>query len=568
MRSRVLSLSLAATLLAVVPAPSASAGPDPGVAAARDSLDRHAREPFEQQSREAALRDLGRIGGEEAAKVAASVLNDPFEHLRDHAVSSLVAMLRSPRADATEAWLVRAALKARGHPSARRAAAIALGAAGRTRSAGAIAAAAGKEGDVAAAVAMCAACERLGDAAAADALLPVLEAAEGPAVGAAARALGRAGSGSPAVLKALRSMLAHKHALARAGAVDGLSVADAAALLAAAPDLARDQAIEPRIALADALGALPAKERRGKAIGVLASLLADASWRVRAAAYEAAVAAWDPASIPLLLERLRIEKGRLRGDVLRALRILCGRDAGTDADLWAAWWSAAGPGFDLGPRPEPDRFGRVRRPAGPPQRGLPGETHTAAFFALPLASTRLAFLFDFSGSMRDPFDGGGGASKIDLARREFESAARGIGKDAVYDLFLFRYPSEFPPAPRMTRALGSLSPGGEASARRAVAWLAKEQAVGWGAIYDGLALCAAEEVDTIVLLSDGVPSRGRYERDDRLIEELVKANRFRRVAVDTVLVGTKGADRRFMQELADATGGRFQDATKAKRSGR
>lgn len=120
----------------------------------------------------------------------------------------------------------------------------------------------------------------------------------------------------------------------------------------------------------------------------------------------------------------------------------------------------------------------------------------------------------------------------------------------------------------MTRALGSLSPGGEGSAKRAVAWLAKEQAVGWGAIYDGLVLCAAEEVDTIVLLSDGVPSRGTYDRGDRLIEELAKANRFRRVAVDTVLVGTKGADRRFMQELADATGGRFQDATKARRPGR
>lgn len=567
-RSVGISLSLPVALLAAAPALPARAAPEALVSAAREALDRHAREPFEQQSREAALRDLGRIGGEEAAKAVVSVLADPFEHLRDHAVSALVAMLRGPRADATEAWLVRAALGRRASASARRAAAIALGTAGRARATHALAAAAIEETDGPAAVAMCEACERLGDAAAVDALLPVLRSEDGRAVGAAARALGRAGSRSVAVRKALTSTLAHRHALARAGAVDGLVAADAAALLAASPDLLRDRAIEPRIAIADALGALPARERRGKAFGLLASLLADASWRVRAAACEAAVAVWDPASIPLLLERLRLETGRPRADVLRALRTLAGRDAGADADLWAAWWSTAGPGFHLGPRPEPDRFGRIRRPVGPPARGRPGETHTAAFFELPLASTRLAFLFDFSGSMRDPFDGGGGASKIDLARREFESAAKGLGKDVVYDLFLFRYPSEFPPAPRMTRALGALSPGGEASAKRAVAWLAKEQAVGWGAIYDGLVLCAAEEVDTIVLLSDGVPSRGTYERGDRLIEELAKANRFRRVAVDTVLVGTKGADRRFMHALSDATGGRFQDATKAGRPGR
>jgi hypothetical protein len=228
-----------------------------------------------------------------------------------------------------------------------------------------------------------------------------------------------------------------------------------------------------------------------------------------------------------------------------------------------------GQGRGLPSRPTPGArpLRTVRRPA-PGEKGAPGETRTAAFFALPLASTRLAFLFDFSGSMRDPFDGGGGESKAELAKREFEAASKGLGRDVVYDLFLYRYPSEFPPAPRMTRALGVLAPGGEASAKKAVAWLAKEKALGWGALYDGLVLCAAEEIDTIVLLSDGVPSRGTYERDDRLIDEYGRATRCRRVAVDTVLVGTKGADRRFMESLADATGGRFQDATKAKPAGR
>jgi hypothetical protein len=53
---------------------------------------------------------------------------------------------------------------------------------------------------------------------------------------------------------------------------------------------------------------------------------------------------------------------------------------------------------------------------------------------------------------------------------------------------------------------------------------------------------------------------GTYDRGFRLLDEFVRANRFRRVAVDTVLVGTKGADREFMADLADATGGRFMDA--------
>ena len=86
---------------------------------------------------------------------------------------------------------------------------------------------------------------------------------------------------------------------------------------------------------------------------------------------------------------------------------------------------------------------------------------------------------------------------------------------------------------------------------------------GWGAFYDGLKLLIDnDEVDTICFLSDGAPSRGTYDRDFRLIMEIEKDNRFRRVAIHTVLVGDKGKDRKLMERLARMTGGRFADAGK------
>jgi hypothetical protein len=303
------------------------------------------------------------------------------------------------------------------------------------------------------------------------------------------------------------------------------------------------------------------------ALESLASLLDDPSWRVRAAAYEAAIGMWTREAIPLLLARLRKETGRLRDDALRALRTLTGEDTGDDADLWAAWWTTKGAGIDLGPRPAPDAYGRVRRPSPPAPR--PGdETKTASFFHLPITSERVAFLFDFSGSMKDSVAGGGGGSKAALARAEFEKTVAGLSRPQFYDLFIYRYPSGFPPAPKLTRAFGRLSPGGDASAKKALDWLAKEEPKGWGAFYDALLEVAEEDVDTIVLLSDGIPSRGTYDRDFRLIAEFVKANRFRRVAIDTVLVGQDGADRKLMQDLADATGGRFEDVTAGGAPGR
>ena len=69
-----------------------------------------------------------------------------------------------------------------------------------------------------------------------------------------------------------------------------------------------------------------------------------------------------------------------------------------------------------------------------------------------------------------------------------------------------------------------------------------------------------DEVDTIYLLSDGVPSYGTVARDFRVLQEVRRHNRWRRVVIHTILLGTKGTDRKFMASLAGATGGRAVDA--------
>ncbi len=87
---------------------------------------------------------------------------------------------------------------------------------------------------------------------------------------------------------------------------------------------------------------------------------------------------------------------------------------------------------------------------------------------------------------------------------------------------------------------------------RALGGIGKQDAKGWGAFYEPLTAALETEADTIVLLSDGSPSRGILDR-----MEFPKANRFRQVAVCTVLIGTKGADQDFMRDLSAETGGRF-----------
>ena len=148
--------------------------------------------------------------------------------------------------------------------------------------------------------------------------------------------------------------------------------------------------------------------------------------------------------------------------------------------------------------------------------------------------------------------------KMESAREQFAKTAAALGREQRYDLFVLRHLMEYPPRPRLERAFGRLRAG---KAKAASAWLARQKAKGAGAIYDTLvAALNDDEVDTVYLLSDGVPSFGTVKRDYRILQEIRRLNRWRRVRIHTILLGKKGTDRKFMRDLAALTGGLAVDA--------
>lgn len=562
MRSRLISSPPVTVLLGVlsfiatVPAlrSTEALAADRDVAKQVEILERHAKEPFEQREREKAIRALGGIGGADAAAALLPVFDDPYEHLADHAVSAWIRMLRGDAAAATDDFLVHRALTDR-RAAVRRGAAVALGFSGEAGLLAALAKAVSREKDpqVLAALAE-AAVKRKDQADFSGAFGKKLNSKSGEALYAVALALGEL-DGLPAQ-EALVKLLGHRVHLARAGAVTALQKLDA--LPAEQVEfILTDPAEKPAIALAGTLHlkttALPFPGRGHEA---LAALLTHQSWRVRAAAVQGALGIWENGIVGLLIDRLDSEKGRLVDDVRSALETYTGQALGEDPELWREWWKGKETTFKPGPRPKPLRSGRIAFGAGSGARGE--EDRSVAFFGLPLRSTRLAFVFDLSGSMRDPAKEGDQAkSKLDLLKEQFALTARKLSKGTSFDLFVLRYPSEHPPKPRLTRAFKKLRPAGRKSVAQAIEWLGKQEAKGWGAFYEPLTAALETEADTIVLLSDGRPSRGILDRDFRILMEFPKANRFRQVAVCTVLIGTKGADQEFMRDLSAETGGRF-----------
>ena len=65
-----------------------------------------------------------------------------------------------------------------------------------------------------------------------------------------------------------------------------------------------------------------------------------------------------------------------------------------------------------------------------------------------------------------------------------------------------------------------------------------------------------DSVDTIFILSDGVPSVGMTDRS-QLPDRIIDAARFKRIAVTAVAIDPPKEGREILKKIADGTGGLF-----------
>jgi len=490
--------------------------PDP-VAEQAAILKKNAKLPYEQGKRLSAIHRLGGIASRESTRVLEALLGDPFGHVQDAAVSALIALKRvSPSRRAPSIDLLGAFLQRRHDPRTRIHLATALGLIGDKRAVEGLLGVLKKEKDDAAIEAIAGALGRLADERAYAGLLDKVN--RGPGRAHALRALGGLPNGAEAAAPFRRD----SDDAVRAAVVDVM----VARRREVCGDVVVDASVGVKfgIALSEALPAVkdgPLARRRAEA------LLKHPSWRVRAAAIEGVVALRDATLLPDLVDVLASEKGRLRFDAWRALVRLTGKRIGPDPGQWKSILPLA---------TLPKKGAEVGLKSG----------GTAAFYKLPVYSRRMGFVFDVSGSMRDE-------DRLVQARAQFLETASGLKKDQRYDLFVYRFYLDFPPRPKLERCFGKLVAG---KSRAAAGWLGKQEAKGGGALFDAIAAAIADdEVDVIYLLSDGVPSYGTVSRGWRVVQEVKRLNRFRRVAIFGVMIGEGRKGLEFMRNLARATGG-------------
>lgn len=287
---------------------------------------------------------------------------------------------------------------------------------------------------------------------------------------------------------------------------------------------------------ADALGRLLGDDAIGLELILLENLGHD-SEDVRMAACAAIASLRTVDSIETLLAQLDEVEGSETHKIAHLLHRLTGRNWGPSADRWMEWWEGVREGYRVRAEPfepEPTEGGRTR-----------------AYWGIPIEGNSIVFLIDLSGSMDTRVDR---TTRLRKAQDKLIETLRGLDESMRFNILVF---SSLPGTWRY-----SLQTATPEVIEDAVEWvdrLKKHPLQGGGTnLFDSLELALNQEgVDTVFLLTDGAASTGRWTFPEDVREQTRLENRYRRVRIHTIGIDTKDRAAELLSFIAEDNRGTY-----------
>lgn len=311
-------------------------------------------------------------------------------------------------------------------------------------------------------------------------------------------------------------------------------------------ELASNADVDVRNAAIEQIGANRASEHLPK----LFVALAHDDWSTRLAAIDAAAACRDATVVPKFIERLGVESDRLARRIADHLWTFTAQPYEVDAAKWQAWWQEAGAKFTIVTEKELDEANKRREQARLAQRT--STRKEAKFFGIKVASSRVIFVIDVSGSMLESmygrYVGKRGAARIDVAKEELLAAIDGLDDGALFNVFAFssgvaRWQKE---------GIGDNSAPSRDAAKT---WVERLGASGATNLYDTMQEVFTDtDADTVFVLSDGEPTNGAVIDPHRIRQDVAFWNAHRKVKIHTIAIGSS---LEILEWLATDSGGTY-----------
>jgi HEAT repeat protein len=309
-----------------------------------------------------------------------------------------------------------------------------------------------------------------------------------------------------------------------------------------------------RVMAAHALGELKAK----KAAGPLIELLRARDWSLRKAAAEALARIRVKESIEPLLQRFEKDKGLMTEVLYKALVAITGQDFRYNAENWRRWWDRWGHGFKV---PTEAELAVMKKKAEEALKGY-YDPNKKKYHRIETLSRKMVFVIDISASMQNKIVIPPHAPeevrkefpdrvKIEIAKKELIDLLATLPANVHFNIITFAgrvklWQDGLVSASMRTAAikyvsrLKALQPprGGKASGS------GEEQKTNtYGALMAAFGLQdvavpnwkARTKVDTIFLVTDGVPTTGKIVDAHKLVDAITDLNRTRGVIIHVIV---------------------------------
>lgn len=354
--------------------------------------------------------------------------------------------------------------------------------------------------------------------------------------------------------KLAAKMLKSRYEASQVAAVMYLETMAKDTLKSELPNLMKSKAENVRILAVEALAGINGD------LSLLYPMLEDKSWKVKVSVVRILGMSAKVEPVGRLVKALASEENpRVRNDIVDTLIRVTGKDAGQQYPAWDSWWRRHQQSADLKWR-DSASLNEIKS-----ARNVQGRT---VYFGLSVSDFS-SFLIDVSKSMIEEYEievvikGGGRTStkeeervekvrkqKIDFARDNLKKVLRKMPARLKFNIITFNHDA--------TPWQNTLVPNSSAMQREGFVFLDDLRPVGSTNIFDTLVLALRDkQVDTIYLLSDGAPTSGLIVDTDRLLEEVRRINRLKKIRINTIGFNLEEKAQVLMRALADQNHGVF-----------
>ena len=374
-------------------------------------------------------------------------------------------------------------------------------------------------------------------------------------------------------LPLLREGMNDSYWLAKANAVRGLAaLGDKESIPRIGGMAAKNGNHKVKIAAMDALSAYGTAAK--STFPMFERNIMNRKWQVKVATIEAFTKIGNRDAVDTLIGRLDLEGGRVHDAIRTALKDMTGMDRDWNSELWRKWWKKAKKWADLEKKmkdelknksePKPKKTG-TRTTAGPVKK-------PPTYYGIKVYARALAYVLDTSASMQQGFRVSPmwekrlghkftSGNRIGVCKEELAHSIRNLDPRTRINLIFF--------SERVRQWKSSPVPAG-ANGDSAIAKIKNVQPDGQTNYYGALRLVLGfteDEVnrpgglrdtpDTVFFLTDGTPTDGEITKSDELLAWFNERNRFARIRVHVIAMGSTGVDVEFLSRLAKENGGTF-----------